>query len=728
VCALIVYALKRPVGENFSWQLGSFEDVTLSTNCAAHRYLISECLRIGGFPRHKESIDWSGVSILGVRSHKTMGLHDLSGSSGMFGPSLELVKTTYCSGFAGRGKISDSRWIDLDILRRWKSCCDLKHGRCSLHNPISSTLPPPRPGWLIDTWRYCLTVAQAGMSYMALSYVWGNVESLKLSKSNLQRFQERDSLFPGKQVPQIPQTITDAMGLVSALHTRYLWVDSLCIVQDDEKTKHDQINNMASIYANASVTIIAEQGKDANFGLRGLRGISQPRKLSQDVFELSGGAKVIYTQGSISDLRGETSLWSKRGWTFQEALFSRRRIIFNHESVRWECGSARWAEDVEEIWSEEIEPDTLTSKFQEIYSCPFPSLYQYGELVKDYFTRQLSNAEDVLLALAGITTSLSYQFEGGFLCGLPVVLFDIALLWRSQGALTRRISSGRSSSKSFLPSWSWAGWHGRLDLWAWVCLDDHIKIPCLHIEQTIPIQQWYSRECLGSEPVPIGNNWNPYKGRFLAFDTTPPQGQYRYRTKLESSTGRRSPCERPMIIIPGREPGIATNSWHPVPVPSRDRAPIIRPLAALISCRTQKASLTMEEILHGRLASANGKCGTLVGFIRLQGEGPIASGEIFGKVACELVAISRGRIRWDVDALHFNQAASLFSDWGNHVNDSFWVEYQNMLGEETGPYYEWYNVLWVEWQGGIAYRKGIGRIAKRAWERQDLEWIDLLLG
>jgi hypothetical protein len=42
--------------------------------------------------------------------------------------------------------------------------------------------------------------------------------------------------------------------------------------------------------------------------------------------------------------------------------------------------------------------------------------------------------------------------------------------------------------------------------------------------------------------------------------------------------------------------------------------------------------------------------------------------------------------------------------------------------------YEWYNVLWVEWEEGIAYRKGVGRIEKAMWEAQELEWIDLVLG
>jgi hypothetical protein len=72
----------------------------------------------------------------------------------------------------------------------------------------------------------------------------------------------------------------------------------------------------------------------------------------------------------------------------------------------------------------------------------------------------------------------------------------------------------------------------------------------------------------------------------------------------------------------------------------------------------------MEEMLHGHLASVNGKFITLIDFIQLQGEELIASGEILSEVACELIAISTGRIPWDLDALHFDHAVSLFSDWG----------------------------------------------------------------
>jgi hypothetical protein len=84
----------------------------------------------------------------------------------------------------------------------------------------------------------------------------------------------------------VPKTLTDAILVVRLLEERYLWVDSLCIIQDDEAMKYHQINNMASIFANASITIISRQGDDANYGLRGLSEICQPRNIYQDLFKL----------------------------------------------------------------------------------------------------------------------------------------------------------------------------------------------------------------------------------------------------------------------------------------------------------------------------------------------------------------------------------------------------------------------------------------------------------
>lgn len=72
------------------------------------------------------------------------------------------------------------------------------------------------------------------------------------------------------------------MSLVRSLGERYLWVDALCIVQDDEASKLQNIDRMAPIYPGAKLTIIAADG-DADYGLRGLPSISIPRTFRQRI-------------------------------------------------------------------------------------------------------------------------------------------------------------------------------------------------------------------------------------------------------------------------------------------------------------------------------------------------------------------------------------------------------------------------------------------------------------
>ena len=78
----------------------------------------------------------------------------------------------------------------------------------------------------------------------------------------------------------------------------------------------------------------------------------------------------------------------------------------------------------------------------------------------------------------------------------------------------------------------------------------------------------------------------------------------------------------------------------------------------------------------------------------------------------ELVAVSEG--------FFYN------AQMGNYL-DSTLEEDHPERPRETAKY-EFYNVLCVEWEDGVAYRKGVGRVHKEAWERQDVEWIDLMMG
>lgn len=173
-----------------------------------------------------------------------------------------------------------------------------------------------------------------------LIFIGGPGKFFKASKENIDQLQEPLALSNSGCELGVPRAIGDAISVVGLLEERYLCVDSLCIIQDDEAMKHHQINNMAPIFANASITIIAKQRDDANYGLRGLSGISQPRNIYQDLFKLGNSYSVIKVRERDLTLYA----WSLRGWKYQGELVSRRTLTFVGDSVRWDCACSSYQE------------------------------------------------------------------------------------------------------------------------------------------------------------------------------------------------------------------------------------------------------------------------------------------------------------------------------------------------------------------------------------------------
>jgi hypothetical protein len=112
-----------------------------------------------------------------------------------------------------------------------------------------------RPAWLVDVMRQCVIPAPENCSYVALNYVWGNQPTLKATAANMSQLQRVEAL---SNMP-IPKTIQDAIGVVDLLEERYLWVDTLCMIQDNESQKHAGMAKMSAIYANSALTILTVQ-------------------------------------------------------------------------------------------------------------------------------------------------------------------------------------------------------------------------------------------------------------------------------------------------------------------------------------------------------------------------------------------------------------------------------------------------------------------------------------
>jgi hypothetical protein len=172
------------------------------------------------------------------------------------------------------------------------------------------------PLWLIDIEQRCLVPYQLSLSYVALSYVWGNVETAQTLGSNLDRLQQPNSLLGPHLTVKFPATIKDAIFLTSFVGCRYLWCDRLYIVQNDSASKHSQIQQIADIYARSYCTIIALDNLSADSGLRGIPNLTP--KSHEDATDNTDRTK---------------NAWSARAWTFQEELFSTRRIWLSSNQV-----------------------------------------------------------------------------------------------------------------------------------------------------------------------------------------------------------------------------------------------------------------------------------------------------------------------------------------------------------------------------------------------------------
>ncbi|KAK1834041.1 heterokaryon incompatibility protein-domain-containing protein [Podospora conica] len=218
----------------------------------------------------------------------------------------------------------DANWINLDTILTWLTICREEHN-CAKYPKFGSL-----PTHLIDVRRDCLVSAAelpADARYCALSYVWGQVRTGKLTTATRQAFCQPGAFSPESPTPVvIPKTVRHALGLVRELGEQYLWVDSFCIVQDGDDFSRE-LRNMGGIYDRAHLTIVAATAWDADDGLRGLRGLTPRRQVAPNY----GDDLDKFTSDP------DCMIWTSRGWTYQEALFSRRMVMFCDQTIIWKC-------------------------------------------------------------------------------------------------------------------------------------------------------------------------------------------------------------------------------------------------------------------------------------------------------------------------------------------------------------------------------------------------------
>ncbi|KAF9479535.1 HET-domain-containing protein [Pholiota conissans] len=351
--------------------------------------------------------------------------------------------------------------IDFNMLRNWLAMCNAEHGDlCNQSKMLDHEIKDPAaeiPFFrLIDVVDNCIVVAPHNSRYVALSYVWGNIDAsaiLRLLKTNAQDLEKPGSLLEKEYHDKIPITIRDAMLAVRELHIRYLWTDSLCIIQDDNDehgSKFDAISKMDLVYGAAYSTIIAASGIDANSGLPGVR--PGTRDIIQPVEEIAPNFRLVFKTRSEDYIK--SSMYYKRGWTFQEQSFATRTLTFVGGQVEYRCrkDDVGWRED---CFTESQSKVKATDKHKKPND-----IGDFEAFISTYTGLSLTFRSDIYNAFAGVSRYFKTGLQANLCHGIPDKFFDWFLTWTPLYSHTRRNDA---------PSWSWSGWNGECgsDIWDW---------------------------------------------------------------------------------------------------------------------------------------------------------------------------------------------------------------------------------------------------------------------
>ncbi|KAF2183474.1 HET-domain-containing protein [Zopfia rhizophila CBS 207.26] len=362
-------------------------------------------------------------------------------------PSMQLIR----AGAKGFGR-PVKRQIEFDLVQSWIDRCTCEHGEICL--PEKHEFYPAMNFKVIDIKERRIVSAPHDAVYVALSYVWGSgVPLLTLTKSTKERLMQPGAL--ADDCKEVPSTILDSILLCDALGIAFLWVDALCIQQDDQSDLI-QVHNMDRIYGKALFTIGAISGLDSWGGLPGVR--DNTREKPQELLEVDG---LILASCQIPphNLMKHVK-WEQRGWTLQEKILSKRMLMFGEDQIFWLCNVANWWEgccleakhgQVHLLELTNYMAMTLRKTHLEGLKNPREACLEYMRLACEYNGRALTNSYDALRAFLGVINRLRTPMDTEFHSALPLRFFDIALL--SCSAVYRP-----SARRSNFPSWCWTGW------------------------------------------------------------------------------------------------------------------------------------------------------------------------------------------------------------------------------------------------------------------------------
>lgn len=311
--------------------------------------------------------------------------------------------------------------------------------------------------------------------YTTLSHRWGSDPSrvTKLMSGNLNILQQKI------HTQALPQTFKDAISITRRLGLQFLWIDSLCIIQDDDDDWAREAAKMSMVYANTYLNISATSAQNSEQGCyrsrdpKKVAGFPAPRvypnswKDSWRDADPDGRLWFKFVHSGIWKENVDEAPLNQRGWVLQERLLSPRVLHFSADQVLWEC---------RENYACETFPESIPLAFRSVGPLtdvylrdfvprkPAASYGYYGEfmetelwskIVENYSKTDLTDPKDKLIALSGIAAEIGYLLESSYAAGLWKCHLPFSLLWTAK-------PGGYRPADYLAPSWSWASVQGSI--------------------------------------------------------------------------------------------------------------------------------------------------------------------------------------------------------------------------------------------------------------------------
>lgn len=326
--------------------------------------------------------------------------------------------------------------------------------------------------------------------YIALSHCWGTAQVLTTTQRSMEKRLARIPLLT------MPKTFRDAVRVVRALEFRYLWIDSLCIIQDSDDDWAAEADQMGTVYQNATLTIAAVGATSASSGCfadfdglwnRPVRVVSVPSRRKEAE---SDKPEPIYAfqhrtgETGYEDTFRQRGPLDTRGWVLQEEVLSPRILAFGTSGITWECLQMDASECVPEgslkeskrFYSRTFKRSLLDRAHPGHTTSEDPLIKAWCSLIENYSKRNLTRQSDALAAVQGIASVIGRETGNTYLAGLWQDGLHQQLLWhvspgiinpkwKSYGLMVhtvekvqpRRRPPGPHRRPNFTaPSWSWA--------------------------------------------------------------------------------------------------------------------------------------------------------------------------------------------------------------------------------------------------------------------------------